>query len=178
MPADVKQVLYAAIDSIGRERIRSEVSADAGASRKYCIEIVEKCTEALGKDAGDEALGTLCEALLHFMLTATMLPSERKVKVGGIELDIVIPSLKSLAKNPANTLVIQVVKDGRADRIRQAERVQPVHDNIWTVSTRRLDAGARNYCLGEARFQYASLVPDIKAFLEDRGVSSLKMLHG
>jgi hypothetical protein len=178
VPADVKEVLYSVIDGIGREKIRSEVSADTGASKRYSQEIVEKCVQALGPEAGDEALGTLCEALLHFMLTAALLPSERKVTVSEVELDIVVPSVKSLAKDPAKTLVIQVSKDGSADRVKNAEHVQPVRDNIWAVSARRIDTDRRSYCLEGGRLHYASLIAEIKSFLAEKGVSSLKMLHG
>lgn len=178
VPADVKEILYSAIDGIGREKIRAEVSADAGASIKYSQEIIKRCVQALGPAAGDEALGTLCEALLHFMLTAALLPSERKVTVAGVELDIVVPSVKNLAKDPSRTLVIQVSKDGSADRVRNAEQVQPVGDNIWAVSARRIDTGGRNYCLEGGRLHYASMIADIKAFLAEKGVSSLRMLHG
>ena len=55
---------------------------------------------SLGYDLDDETLGMLCEALLHFMLTASVLPSERKVYWKGVNLDIVVPSLKILSKSP------------------------------------------------------------------------------
>lgn len=176
--ADVKEVLYSVIDSIGREKIRSEVSSDIdGSSRRYCQQIVERCVQALGP-ASDEELGTLCEALLHFMLTASLLPSERKVTVGGVELDVAIPSTKILAKSPDKALVVQVIKtDLDKSRVAQAGQAQPRRDNIWTVSAKHVLLGARNYSLASNEFNYATLISDIHAFLADRGVSSLKLLH-
>ena len=175
--ADVKEVLYSVIDSIGREKIRAEVSSDIdSASRKYCKEIVEKCRQSLG--VGDEELGTLCEALLHFMLTASLLPSERKVTVGGVDLDIVIPSTKSLTKNPDKALVMQVIKvAGDKDRVAQAAQAQPNLENVWTVSAKSLHSGARNYSLDGIKFNYLALVSDIHAFLGAKGNSGLKLLH-
>lgn len=176
MAADVKEVLYFVIDSIGRDRIRAEVAADIdAASTKYCIEITKKCVEVLGPQEGDETLGTLCEALLHFMLTASLLPSERKVTLNGVELDLVIPSVKNLSKDPSRALVIQVVKDGTANHVREAEKVQPNAENLWVVSASPLDTGHRNYALSD---RYPSIISDIRAFLQKKGVSSLKMLHG
>jgi hypothetical protein len=177
--ADVKEVLYSIIDAIGREKIRAEVSSNIDrASRMYCEEIVEKCMKEMGPGASDEELGTLCEALLHFMLTASLLPSERKVAVGGTELDVVIPSTKSLAKNPDKTLVIQVIKtSGDRERVAQAEHAQPSRNNIWTVSAKSMQIGARNYSLDRDKFHYVSLIADVHTFLADNGTSNLKLLH-
>lgn len=180
MVLDVKEVLYSVIDSIGRDTIRAEVSSNIdAASRKYSEEIISRCAGLLGHKADDETLGTLCEALLHFMLTASQLPSERKVTVNGVELDVVIPSTKSLAKEPAGAVVIQVVKaDGDLARIKLAGQVQPRRENVWTVSAKSLMIQSRNYNLDDGKFQYPSLISDIHAFLSDRGISSLKMFHG
>lgn len=176
MAADVKEVLYSVIDGMGRGKIRAEVSADIDvASRKYCEEIAEKCVKALGEQTDDETLGTLCEALLHFMLTASLLPSERKVTLEGAELDIVVPSVKSLVKDAAKALVIQVVKDDAAVRVRNAEKAQPNAENLWVVSAKPLDTGHRNYAL---KGRYPLIISDIRTFLQEKGVSSLKMLHG
>ncbi len=176
---DVKEVLYSVIDGIGREKIRADVSKDVDSSKKYCEEIVEKCARAFGSGADDETLGTLCEALLHFMLTASLLPSERKVAVGGTELDVVVPSVKNLAKNPEKTLVVQFIKNRQElAKINQAGAVQKHHENLWIVSARKIDYDGRNYTLGSDKFKYSSLVSDIRAFLAGKGVSSLKMLHG
>ncbi|MEO9364333.1 MAG: hypothetical protein ABI348_10575 [Nitrososphaera sp.] len=179
MPKDIKEVLYAVIDGIGREKIRADVSSNIESSRKYCAEIIDRCTHDLGDEANDETLGTLCEALLHFMLTASLLPSERKVTVDGTELDVVVPSVKNLAKNPDKALVIQVLKASvDTARIRQVQAVQKNFENIWIISARKVDYKGRNYHLGNAKFQYSSVVSDIHAFLARKGVSSLKMLHG
>lgn len=179
MSKDIKEVLYAVIDEIGREKIRATVSADVDSSRKYCEEIMEKCTRVLGNEANDETLGTLCEALLHFMLTASLLPSERKVVVNGVELDVVVPTVKNLEKSPDKTLVIQVVKvETDLVRIGQAEAMQKHRENVWVISARNIDYEGRNYHLEDAKFKYPSIISDIRAFLASKGVSSLKMLHG
>lgn len=175
--ADVKEVLYSVIDSIGREKIRAEVSSDIdSASRKYCKEIIEKCRRSLGQ--GDEELATLCEALLHFMLTASLLPSERKVTVEGVDLDVVIPSTKSLARNPDKALVIQVIKaESDKGRVLQAVQAQPSRENIWSVSAKSLKIGARNYSLDQTIFHYSALISDIRTFLAAKGNRGLKLLH-
>lgn len=180
MVLDVKEVLYSVIDSIGRDTIRAQVSSNIdAASRRYSEEIISKCVDVLGQEADDETLGTLCEALLHFMLTASQLPSERKVTVSGTELDVVVPSTKSLAKDPSSAIVIQVIKEeGDMAKIELAEQVQPRRENIWTVSAKSLIIQSRKYNMIECKCKYPSLISDIHAFLADRGISSLKMFHG
>jgi len=48
----------------------------------------------------EESLGVLATGLLHYMLTNAMLTSQRKVEHQGVEIDIVIPDLKTLEKDP------------------------------------------------------------------------------
>lgn len=67
-----------------------------------------------------ETTGILCEALLHFMLTATTIPSVRKVSFDGIKLDIVIPNIHTLRNYPDKALVIQIVKED--ERISKEEQ--------------------------------------------------------
>jgi hypothetical protein len=178
VPADVKGVLYSAINEIGREKIRMEVAATADACEKYCKEILSRCENMLGPEADDETLATLCEALLHFMLTASVLPSERKVSMYGADLDIVIPSTRVLGKSPDRSLVIQVVRGDLASKVKQAKSVQPLHENIWLISAKPLRMDHRNYHLRSGNFPYARIVSDISAFLSEKGDRGLKLLHG
>lgn len=178
MPADVKGVLYSAINEIGREKIQMDVAADIKMSEKYCSDIVDKCTSSLGPEADDDMLATLCEALLHFMLIASLLPSERKVGMQGADLDIVIPSTRVLGKSPDRSLVIQVVRGDLAAKVKQAKSVQPRRENIWLVSAKPLQTDHRNYHLDSGNFPYAKIISDISAFLLEKGDRGLKLLHG
>lgn len=178
MPADVKDVLYSAINEIGKEKIRTDVTADVKMSEKYCQDIVDNCSSKLGLEATDETLATLCEALLHFMLTASLLPSERKVSVHGVNLDVVIPSTRILEKNPDGALVIQVVRDDFAAKVKHVESVQPHSENIWLVSAKPLQTDHRNYHLGPGNFPYTKIISDISSFLVEKGDRGLKLLHG
>jgi hypothetical protein len=178
VPADVKGALYSAINEIGREKIRTDVTADIKMSEKYCKDIVDKCSSKLGSEANNEMLATLCEALLHFMLTASLLPSERKVNVHGADLDVVIPSTRVLEKNPDRALVIQVIRDDFAAKVKHVEFVQPHSENVWFVSAKPLQTDYRNYHLGSGNFQYAKIISDISSFLQEKGERGLKLLHG
>jgi hypothetical protein len=179
VPADVKSILYSIIDKLGKEKIRIEVNAEIKSSEIWCNEILEKCKNKLGQDLDDETLGMLCESLIHFMLTASVIPSERKVNWKGSSLDIVVPSLKILSKNPDRAIVVQIIRtDAELSKIRQAESVQPHYENIWILSARQLKIGRKNYYVGSGKYPYCRMVSDINSFLVRKGDRGLKMLHG
>jgi hypothetical protein len=176
---DVKEILYSTIDSIGKEKIRMEVTADIERSERYCNEILDRCKSMLNNGLDDESFAVLCEALLHFMLTASVLPSERKVNWKGSQLDLVVPSLKMLSSSPEKSLVIQIIKrNAELTKIKHANSVQPHHANIWIVSAKRVDVGHKNYCIESNELPYSRIILDINAFLLRKGDRGLKLLHG
>ena len=179
MSTELLDTLYSCIGEIGREKIQKDLTSDITASTKYCNDIITKCKSRLGNDVNDELLGTLCEATLHFMLTVTLLPSERKVNVNGTDLDIVIPSVRFLKKQPEKTLIIQLVKKSNdIAKIKEIELIQPHRNNIWVISAKPVNIDHKNYHLDPIDSSYAKIILDINAFLVDRGVKGLKLLHG
>jgi hypothetical protein len=177
--SDIAAILYSSIDKIGRAKIRTDLTSDIALSGKYCEDILKGCIEesSLGRD--EETLVTLCEGLLHFMLTASLLPSERKVNFRGADLDVVVPSLKVLAKNPENAIIIQLMKNhADLDKITRAESVQPQNENIWIVSSKMMAIRHSNYHLGEGATQYSHIVQDINEFVKSKSIGKLKLLPG
>ena len=67
----------------------------------------------------DESIGVLATGLLHFLLTNALLNSQRKIEYNGIEIDIVIPDLKTLKKDPKQTLIICIPKTSNKEEIEQ-----------------------------------------------------------
>jgi hypothetical protein len=178
VPEDIKGILYCAINEIGKEKIRMEVIADIERSVGWCFNILEKCKSNLGSHMDDETVGLLCEALLHFMLTASMLPSDRKVNWKGADLDIVVPSLRMLSKSPNKALVIQIIKrEPELTKIKEAESVQALCENIWIVSARGLKIDHKNYCIGSGNYPYCRIISDIHTFLVQKRDRGLKLLH-
>jgi hypothetical protein len=176
---NIKDILYSAIDKIGKDKIRMEVMTEIEMSQQHCNEILEECNKKMTNNLDDESFANLCEALLHFLLTASVIPSERKVTWKGAELDLVIPSLKMLNKSPDKTLVIQIIRGNEVLRkLKDAKSVQPHDVNIWTVSARRLEIAYKNYYVGSSLFPYPRIIIDINAFLAHKGDHGLKLLHG
>ncbi len=177
--ADIKDILYSVIDKIGKEKIQIEVNSEIEISEKRCDEILEECKKLMGSGMSEESLVDLCEALLHFMLTASLLPSERKVNLKGIELDLVVPSLKVLKKDPDKALVIQIIRENEElAELERTKSMQPYDENIWLVSARKLDTYHKNYYVGSSLFPYSRIIIDINAFLVRKGNRGLKLLHG
>jgi hypothetical protein len=177
--ADIKDILYSVIDKIGKEKIQIEVNSEIEISEKRCDEILEECKKLMGNDMSEDSLADLCEALLHFLLTASLLPSERKVNLKGIELDLVVPSLKMLKKDPDKALVIQIIRENEElAKLERTKSMQPYEENIWLVSARKLDTYHKNYYVGSSLFPYSRIIIDINAFLVRKGNRGLKLLHG
>ncbi|MCI0561952.1 MAG: hypothetical protein MN733_25985 [Nitrososphaera sp.] len=177
MVLGASEILYSVITELGREKVRMVISSDINSSVKCCQEILEKCLGRMNEESNDEIIAELCEALLHFMLTAAVLPSERKVKFKGAELDVVIPSVKTLAKDPEKSLVIQVLKnDNDYTKIAQAESVQEHRENIWLVSSKIIHTRYRNYRPFEGEPRYSEIVRDIHLFVESKGIRGLRLL--
>jgi hypothetical protein len=176
---DVKDILYSVIDKIGKEKIQIEVNSEIEISEKRCDEILEECKKLMGNDMSEDSLADLYEALLHFLLTASLLPSERKVNLKGIELDLVVPSLKMLKKDPNKALVIQIIRENEElAKLERTKSIQPYEENIWLVSARKLDTYHKNYYAGSSLFPYSRIIIDINAFLLRKGNRGLKLLHG
>ena len=178
MSTDVSAILYSVINEIGRDKIRVDISADIAVSQIYCQQILERCRAMLGDRENAQTVAAICEGLLHFMLTASILPSQRKLSIQGSEIDIVIPSAKALAKAPEKSIIIQVIKsDMDLSKVAGAERLQPISENIWIISSTRLESEHRYYNFDGDK-SFAKIVKDIHAFVTSKGISGLKLFHG
>ena len=69
---EVKQILYAVIEDIGKEKIQADITSSIESSQKYIDIIMRNCIKKLSSESNDDYYATIaisCEALLHFMLT-------------------------------------------------------------------------------------------------------------
>ena len=187
MPSNeiIKQLLYSVIEEIGRKNIQLNISSDIKLSQKYTDIIVDRCITKLTYEPDmythDLELIVLGEALLHFMLTISTLPSERKVEINDQVLDIVIPSLPSLMKDPDRSLVIQIIKDKKSDltKVEKLESLQPYSQNIWCISTRPLSiAKHTEYSIfpNHRSHSYSEIITDIDEFLRIMNDKSLRFI--
>ena len=184
---DLVQSLYSVIDELGKQNIQKElVSSDLQASRKYLQIIMDTCLSRLQNtskiEIADNLILDLCEALLHFMLTASTLPSARKTEVNKkLKIDLAIPNIRCLMKNPQKALVIAIIrKPENIKKISQLKSIQPEIDNIWLISARPLQIPhLRNYSVfqGGSSKRFRDIIIDIKKFLRKSGDKSIRFVH-
>ena len=183
----IGNILYSVITEIGKEKIQSDITLNIELSRRYILMIMDRCKKIVNL-GNEEYIGSLCEALLHFMLTACTLPSGRKVRIDNINLDIVIPNLNTLRNYPEKAIVIQIVKDSRSitgARQNNITKIQPNANNLWIVSREPLLGDCVNYTVESGnnkntsflRRNFHDIIVDIDTFLEQTKDRSFRFFH-
>ena len=184
---EVKDILYSTIESIGKERIRSDTTSNINFSEKYIDAIMAGCITKINVNSNasnkDETIAVLSEALLHFMLTVSTLPSERKIQVkDNPTIDVVIPSLQSLKRTPDKSIIIEIIRNKMdSDKISQLEFLQPNHKNIWLISVIPFSTTRyRTYGMSTNTglfHSFSNIIKDINNFLKETGDKSLRFIH-
>lgn len=187
----IKQILYSEIENIGKEKIQAKINSSIESSQKYIDKIMSECITKLTYESNDDddyyniTIATLCEVLLHFMLTICTLPSERKIRVKNeLILDVIIPNLQSLKIKPDKSIIIQVIKDKTMmdlNKTSQLEFLQPNHKNIWLISATPLSA--IKYTIytvfpnSGLLHNYSNIIIDIDNFLKETEDKSFRFIH-
>lgn len=145
-------------------------------------DILEKCYYKITVfDNKEESLGVLATGILHFMLTNTMIASQRKVELKGIQVDIVVPDLKTLEQDPKKTLVILIPKTLDKKEIRtklnQLNKIQPEKQNIWMVLTQDLGFDYKTYVIKKENSSFSKIIFDIAQFVNVQGHNKFKILR-
>jgi hypothetical protein len=184
---DIGNTLYSIIDDIGKEKIQSDITLNIELSKQYIQMILAQCNKLIDI-ASDESIGTLCEALLHFMLTACTLPSVRKVTIDNINLDIIVPNLHTLSNFPDNAIVIQIPKDAKGITKHEQEnlrKIQPNIKNLWIVTKEPLFGDYINYSIESVNNRktssvvrnFGDIIIDIDTFLEQTKDRTFRFFH-
>jgi hypothetical protein len=182
----IGNTLYSIINEIGKEKIQTDITLNVGLSKQYIQMIIDRCNGVV--NLNDENVGSLCEALLHFMLTTRTLPSVRKVTIEKMNLDVVIPSLHVLRNFPERAIIIQIVKDSQGitkDQQKDIATIQPNVNNIWVVTKDPTSGDYVNYSaqcenISSTSFQkrnFHDIIIDIDAFLETMNDRSFRFIH-
>ncbi|MGZ5510375.1 MAG: hypothetical protein ACXWFC_07860 [Nitrososphaeraceae archaeon] len=173
----MKNELYSVLNEFGKENIQIEFQNNINSSIPKIKEILSKTIATIyeKKDNIDsdsnnfeKPLSILCESFLHFLLTTTSLPSQRKIMLNELEIDLVIPDIKTLYKDPKKTLIIIFYKDSStSEYIKKLDNIQKNKENIWLVSSTPLDINYRNYVLYENKEEYQTLFTNNKTIDEN-----------
>lgn len=153
----MKNDLYSVLNDFGKENIQIEFQNNINSSIPKIKEILSKTIatiyekkENIDSDYNnfEKSLSILCEAFLHFLLTITSLPSQRKIMLNELDIDLIIPDIKTLYKDPKKTLIIKFDKDSSTiEYINKLDNIQKIKENIWIVSATPLEINYRNYVI-------------------------------
>lgn len=184
----LKNILYSTIYNIGKERIRFDITSNINFSERYIdlimAESITKINVATDANNKDGIIADLGEALLHFMLTVSTLPSERKVPVrDDLTIDVVIPNLQNLYKTPDKSIIIEIIRDKTdLDKISQLELLQENYKNIWLLSvipfsTTKYRVYGLSPCSRTIDNSFSTVITDINNFLKQTGDKSLRFIQ-
>ena len=177
-PNPIKDFLFGYIKS--KEKI--QVLTSQSKFTEIIDNVLENCYDkviTMGKK--EESLAILSTGLLHYLLTNAMIHSQRKIKYNGIEIDIVIPNLKTLEIDPKKTLIIYIPKTNDINTIEQKlkklKKIQPINDNIWLVLSKKLDFQNKTYVVKKKNTSFSKIIYDIGQFVNVQGQSKFKILR-
>jgi hypothetical protein len=177
----IKKELYFAISEIGKQKIQKDITSSIQSSQKYINLLMNKCIGRLipaeVSSDHDKVIGILSEAVLHFMLTISTLPSERKTRLNGeLVIDVVIPNLRILKINPSKSIIVQFIKEGQdLNKISKLQLMLPNNENIWLVFNKPLTVTKyKTYSIFPDSF--SNIIVDIHNFLKQSGDKSLRFV--
>jgi len=179
---DVKDILYNAINNYKEYKIVSDIAQ--GNSSETLSAICNECIPLLETLEGStsENLISFAESFIHYLLTVALIPSQRKTAHEGIEIDVVIPDVTTLASSPQDAIVVTFPKTNNPQfiqkRVTELTKIQPHKDNIWFVLENALLLEARIYIINQnEKMHFANIINDIIGFLSNKKQSKLKIFR-
>lgn len=179
--------MYRELRRLTEERIQREFLRGEGAA---AVEgIVARCIGEVSSLGGggrgrDGRVAAMATVLMHYLCAALLIPAQRRVAVGGVEADMVVPDARTLTADPGSSLVVCVLESadpayvGR--RISDAGRIQPDAGNVWAVSPRPADTGRRTFVVdpaSEGGCSFAGLAGQMMGFLDGAGSSRFRIFR-
>ena len=187
---DIKEILYNEIDNMGKNHIRILLSNNVYNSRTVIDSLLNKCSVLLNKDNPfEDEFALFAEALLHFVLTMSMIPAERKINVDGIDIDILVPNSKNLKDNNDKAIIIHFHRYKNQDileKISNLSKIQKKLDNIWIVSSTNINLNVNTFIVSPLLrthkhndgfiYPFSDILIKIDDFLKDINYSGLKII--
>jgi hypothetical protein len=178
-PNPVKEYLFDYL-SKSKEKIEKLISEEKFS--EIIDNVIENCYDKIITLGGkDESVGVLATGLLHYLLTNALINSQRKVEHNGIEIDIVIPDIKTLEKDPKKTLLICIPKSSNKniieEKISQLEKIQPEKENIWVVLSENVSINQKYFLLSKENNSFSKIIFEIAQFSNVHGTNKFKILR-
>ena len=178
-PNPVKEYLFDYL-SKSKEKIEKLISEEKFS--EIIDNVIENCYDKIITFGGkDESVGVLATGLLHYLLTNALINSQRKVDHKEIEIDIVIPDIKTLEKDPKKTLLICIPKSSNKNiiegKISQLEKIQPERENIWVVLSENVSINKKYFVLTKENNSFSKIIFEIAQFSNVHGTNKFKILR-
>jgi len=129
----------------------------------------------------DDSIGVLATGLLHYLLTNALINSQSKVEYQGIEIDIAIPDIKTLEKDPKKTLLICIPKSSNKkiieEKISQLEKIQSEKENIWVILSENILIDKKSFVLSKENNSFSKIIFEIAQFSNVGGTNKFKILR-
>jgi hypothetical protein len=181
--AHLVSVVYDAINEIGKQKIRSDVISNIKITDEYIQRLFNRSSEQYSNKLDSNSLITMYEILLHFMLTACIIPSQRKVTISRLTVDLVIPNLHTLLRSPSDAILIQFIRSvkdmTRLDKILSILKLKTEDLNIWLVTTLDMHSKGSTHVikLSGSKIACSHIIRDIDTFLKERKDKSFRLVH-
>ena len=174
---ELSEILYNVISEYGEQRILSDIVQ--GESAEVIKSIFEQFLSKVEKDElKPDTLVTISEGLMHFMLTATMIPSKRKTIFQSVDIDIAVPDTVTLGTSPQDVVVILFPKTKDVNEIRSQienmKKIQPNSGNIWVVLENEMQLDVKTYTLRDS-MTFSNIINDLIGFTSNKKQSKLKI---
>lgn len=159
----IKDSLYQTIEKISETKIQQEI-----AHNNSSLLIKQILSESkIDKLDGDsiENYETFAESLMHYMLTNALIPSQRKITLNEIEIDIIIPDIRTLGLSKKDAITILFPKTNSLGaikaRLEKIHTIQPIKENIWLVQKSNLGLPYKTYEI-DGSCSFANIISDIQ----------------
>jgi hypothetical protein len=149
---------------------------------KIIEEITTNCYDKIiSMDEKDIAVGVLATGILHYLLTNALITTQRKIEYNGSELDIVIPDIKTLEKDPKKTLLICIPKSSDIkiieEEINKLDKIQPEKENVWIVLSKKITTNKKTFVLSKEENSFSNIIFEIARFTNVHGTNKFKILR-
>ena len=145
-------------------------------------EIIKNCYDQIASlGEKDESIGVLATGILHYLLTNALITSQRKVEYNGVEIDVIVPDLKTLEKDPKRTLLICIPKSSNIkvinEKIAHLEKIQPEKENIWVILSENISVKKKSFTLSKENNTFTKIIYEIAQFTNVSGANKFKILR-
>lgn len=175
---ELSEILYSAISEYGEQRILSDVVQ--GESPDVIKSILDHCFADVAKIelVQSDISVAIAEGLLHYLLTISMIPSQRKILFQSVEIDIAVPDTRTLSIAPQDVILISFPKINDVDliksQIKKLSQVQPNSNNIWIILENSMSVDAKVYTLKDS-MTFTNIINDLIGFSSNKKQSKLKI---